>query len=443
MLVFTAVVVFDSAVVDFSSYSGVEASITVNTAIFVIFTIIFVASSTALLISVRKSIHTSKSGAPSFGYSHLIISATQILTVIIVVTIILQMVFLNEYYLVLLKLQTFLSHISALVFLSILVFLFGRWFASKKSYTVILYTISLSLVSLNLVVSLIYLETYLSGAEIPTINPYPIHSYVIDFVGVQPPGWLAGMLVGESLGTVFDILSLSSFLLMWIATAILLRQYRYKMGRIKYFLLMSIPLVYYIFPFQNYFGDSIFSLLQSSPVFFSALYILIFSASKQVGALLFGLAFWTASSLVHEERIRKSLLTCSVGMVILFGSVQIKSLQYHVYPPYGLVTEAFIPIGAYLLFVGIFSSARHISRDAEVRKEFYKSASSQLTLLQTIGVSQMEKELEVQVNSLEERFKPLETAEEPELKDEEIKEILHDVLTELYYSKGKKAIQRS
>jgi len=29
------------------------------------------------------------------------------------------------------------------------------------------------------------------------------------------------------------------------------------------------------------------------------------------------------------------------------------------------------------------------------------------------------------------------------LKDENIKEILHDVLTELYYSKGKKVIHRS
>ena len=70
---------------------------------------------------------------------------------------------------------------------------------------------------------------------------------------------------------------------------------------------------------------------------------------------------------------------------------------------------------------GIFSSARHISRDAQVRKEFYKSASSQLTFLQTIGVSQMEKELKVQVNSLDERFKPLETTDEPELRDEGIK----------------------
>ena len=53
----------------------------------------------------------------------------------------------------------------------------------------------------------------------------------------------------------------------------------------------------------------------------------------------------------------------------------------------------------------------------------------------------MEKELEGQIKSVEERFKPLETPDEPDLKDEEIKEILHDVLTELYYSKGKKPIQ--
>jgi hypothetical protein len=353
------------------------------------------------------------------------------------------MVLSNDYYLDLLKLQTYISHLSALVFLSLLVFLFGRWFASKRSYSVILYTISLFLVSLNLVVSLIYLETYLSGAEIPTVKPYPIHSYVIDFVGVQPPGWVAGVLIGESLGTAFDILSLSSFLLMWVATAILLRQYRHKMGRTKYFSLMSIPLLYYIFPFQNYFGDAFLSMLQSSPVFFSILYVLIFSASKQVGAMLFGIVFWTASSLVHDERIRKCLLTSSVGIVMLFGSVQIESLQYHVYPPFGLVTEAFIPIGAYLLFVGIFISAKNISRDAEVRKEFYESASSQLTLLKTIGVSQMEKELEGKVKSIEKRFKPLERTEEPDLKDEDIKEILHEVLNELYYSKGKKGIENS
>jgi ABC-type multidrug transport system fused ATPase/permease subunit len=213
------------------------------------------------------------------------------------------------------------------------------------------------------------------------------------------------------------------------------------MGRIKYFSLMSIPLIYYIFPFQNYFGDTFLSLLQSSPVFFSIIYVLIFSATKQFGALVFSLSFWTASSLIHNEQIRKFLLISSIGMVILFGSIEIKSLQYHVFPPYGLITQAFIPLGAYLLFVGIFTSAKNISRDAEVRKQFYNSASSQLTLLKTIGVSQMERELESQVKSVEKHTKLLETTtEEPNLKEEEVRLILHDVLNELYYSKDKKNV---
>jgi hypothetical protein len=436
-LIFTTVVVFDSTIVDFSSYSGLEASTSANTAIFIIFSIIFAASTTILLNSARKSEYTSISGPRSLRYSHWIIIGTLILSLIIILFIILQIVFLNEYYLILLKIQTYLSHISGLVFLSSLVFLFGGWFVSKRSYPIILYTTSLTLLSINLLVSTIYLESYLSGAPSPIVQPYSIESYVTNFSGLSN---LGGVLVGESLSIVFDALSVCSFLLMWIASAMLLNQYRYIMGRMKYFSLMSIPLLYYIFPFQNYFGDTFLSLLQSSPVFFSILYVLIFSASKQVGALVFGLAFWTASSLVHDERIRKSLLISSVGIVILFGSVQIESLQYHVYPPYGLVTEAFIPLGTYLLFVGIFISARHISRDVEVRKEFYNSASSQLRLLKTIGVSQMEKELENQVKFVEKRAKLLETTDEPDLKEEEIKQILHDVLNELYYSKGRKAL---
>jgi hypothetical protein len=128
-------------------------------------------------------------------------------------------------------------------------------------------------------------------------------------------------------------------------------------------------------------------------------------------------------------------------MMILFGTFEISPLQYHVYPPYGFITQAFIPLGAYLLFVGIFTSAKNISRDSELRKEFYKSAASQLTLLKAIGVSQMEKELEKNVKSIEKRL--LERTgeshfEEQRLEEENVKEILHDVLNELYYSKGKK-----
>jgi hypothetical protein len=130
---------------------------------------------------------------------------------------------------------------------------------------------------------------------------------------------------------------------------------------------------------------------------------------------------------------------------MFYGSVAIAPLQFHVYPPYGLITEAFIPLGAYLMLVGIFTSAKHISRDSELRKEFYKSAASQLTLLKAIGASQMEKELE-EAKSLEKHFRLSEREEDylhEQLEDVNAKQILHNVLNELYYSKGKKGIRES
>jgi hypothetical protein len=182
-----------------------------------------------------------------------------------------------------------------------------------------------------------------------------------------------------------------------------------------------------------------FSSFENNSIAYSIIYILIFSATKQVGAVLFSLAFWTASTIVYDNRIRKSLLISAIGIAILFGTFEIAPLQYHVYPPYGFITQAFIPLGAYVLLVEIFSSAKVISRDSVVRKEFYNSASSQLSLLKTIGVSQMEKELEREVKAMEEKLSRSEaTVDIPELEEQEAKEILHDVLNELYYSKGKR-----
>jgi len=53
----------------------------------------------------------------------------------------------------------------------------------------------------------------------------------------------------------------------------------------------------------------------------------------------------------------------------------------------------------------------------------------------------MEKELEKEVKAVEEKLSKLSpetTVDIPQLEEQEAKEILHDVLNELYYSKGKR-----
>lgn len=432
VLILTIVLVLDATIVQFSSYSGVKIPMWLNVTIFVIFSIIFLTSSPIMLNYVSKLISRDSSQKMPIGlrYFNNLISATLLVTGFIILIIIFQMLVLNKYNLILLEIQTYVSYLSALVFLSFLIFLFVGWLTRKRNYIIMLYVIAFSLASVNLIVALIYIETYFSFSILyHDIKPYPITAYVVN---------IPGSIITESLSMIYDLLSLSSFLLMWIATAILLSQIRHRMGRIRFLSLISIPLIYYIFPFQNYFGDIFFTFLFYSPVIFSVVYILIFSATKEVGAFLFGLSFWSASSLVHHDRVQKSLLISFIGMVILFGSNEISPLRSHVYPPYGLITEAFLPLGTYLLLVGIFTSAQNISQDARLRKEFYKSAESQLTLLKTLGVSQMEKKFEEKVKFLHERTKSSKTIAEPELEEEHIKKILHDVLNELYYSKKKK-----
>jgi len=49
------------------------------------------------------------------------------------------------------------------------------------------------------------------------------------------------------------------------------------------------------------------------------------------------------------------VLFAAIGIALLYGSIEITTLQYRLYPPFGPITEALMPLGAYLLFTGIFT----------------------------------------------------------------------------------------
>jgi hypothetical protein len=424
-LVFTVIAVIDLTAVNFFTYSGVELPTSANITLFVVFSATFAISSTLLLNSVRKLMSKSNGLPSKLKYFQTSIFVTQITIIAIIVIIILQMITTNKYNVELLQASTYLTHVSALLFLIFLVSIFVGWLKSRRNYIIVLYTISFSIISFNIFISMIYLQYEYTFTQSPLRKPYPISSYV---VRQETTPW------SELLATTFDISTLSSFFIIWVATVILLSQYRFKLGRAKYFGLLFIPLIYYLFPFQGYFGNIFSSLVINSPVAFGIIYVLTFSATKQVGALLFSLAFWTASSLVAKDRVSKSLLISAIGMAILFGSIDIATLQYRLYPPYGLVTEAFMPFGSYLLFIGIFTSATGVARDTNLRKEFYKSAKSQLGLLKTIGITQMENELLKEYKPILNRSKAMEKYEDQQPEQEEVKKIIHDVLIELQSS---------
>jgi hypothetical protein len=428
ILLLTSIIVFDSTIVQFFTFSGAEFSRVLNVIIFALFSGIFAFINIQLINLVKKTSSKSSQTFPlNLKYFHVIILFAQIFSIGILLIILLQMIFLNNYHLLLLRAEMYLSHISALVFILLTTFMFLGWLKSRKNSMIFIYSISFAIVSINIVISVIYLDSLYVRSYVTTIRPYPIHLVVITQTAT---------VLSELLGTTFDALSIVSFIVFWIASFALLSQYRYKIGKVKFYALMVIPLIYYLFPFEAYFGNIFSPLKLNSPVTFGAVYVLIFSATKQVGALLFSLTFLTASSLVGKKMVRTSLLISAIGMTLLYGSIQIHALQYKIFPPFGLITEAFMPIGAFLLFTGIFTSARAVAQDAQLREDFYKSAQNQLSLFRTLGVTQMEKELVKKFKNMEKRAIQTGRTEEPYQEEEDVKQIVREVLNELYSKKS-------
>jgi hypothetical protein len=432
-----SVMIVDSAIVKYIAFSNKEYPTPVYVSIFVTLAVMFIGTVIVLLGFVKSK--NSESGLRrglSVKTTYLIIAVTQFVLISSMVIIIQPTIALKSYNTLSLLSVVFISHITGLFFLIMLVLTLVDWIMTKRDKILTLYTISFSLTAIAIITSLIY-ATYVISHQPSNIRPSSVHRSLLDL----PRGELA-----LYFGPALDITSLLSFVSVWIASAVLLSTYSRRIGKIRYWTIISIPLIYFLFPFEKNVVDIFQSLVVSSPVLYGVLNVTIFSATKQIGALFFSLVFLAASTLVTKNEMQKYLLITAIGMAIFYGSIEIDSLLYATYPPFGVVTASFIPMGAYLVFTGIIRSATLVAQDSELRREFYNTAKSQLNLLKTLGVTEMEKELIKKYKSIDKRARSLEERspfEKDDVKEalhglvddldiEKAREILHDVLTELY-----------
>jgi len=437
ILVAISLMVIDSTIVKYIAFSNKEYPTTVYVSIFSTLAVLFVATVIVLLGYVKSS--NSERGLKhelSVKTTYLIIAVTQILLISIMVMIIQPTIALKTYNTLSLLAVVFISHITALFFLIMLALTLVNWIMTKRDRVLSLYTISFSLTAIAIMTSLIY-ATYVLSHQPSNIRPTSFHISLF----ALPRAELA-----MSFGSALDIISILSFVSVWIASALLLSTYSRRIGKIRYWAIISIPLIYFLFPFEKNVVDIFRSFVISSPVLYGVLNVTIFSATKQIGALLFSLVFLAAATLVTKHEMQKYLFISAIGIAILYGSIEVDTLLFATYPPFGVVTVSFMPMGSYLLFTGILLSARLVAQDKELRTEFHNTAMSQLALLKTIGVTEMEKQLMEGYKSVDKRARSLQKDSRfekdnmrealhgliDEMDRENVREILHDALTEVY-----------
>lgn len=344
--------------------------------------------------------------------------------------VILQMLITSSYNAVFLNTAITISYVFAIIMMGILCHRFFSWFRLDKTYVVFLYGLSSLMLAANLCITL-WLVNSIMIARPGEIVPHSILRAPLDNIGP----------VNNALNYVYVITTLTSFIITWCATMALLKNYIKKTGKFTYWIVLILPLAYFISQFLVLYFGLLGPMIISNPIFYGILFTILFALSKPIGGVIFGIGFWMMARNIHKDNVVRSYLIISgYGFVLFFTSTQAMVLTFAQYPPFGLVTISFVGLASYLVLVGIYSSAISISHDANLRREIRHLAIRESKLLDNIGTAQLEQEIVKRVVTVAKKYSSSiieKTGVQPSLSEEDMKLYMADVLREIKTSKKK------
>jgi hypothetical protein len=353
---------------------------------------------------------------------HRLVTICQFVIIGILVVIFVQ-ILINESYDSLLSVATvWLAHVFTIGLLVMLLKHFFSWFRHNREIGVLSFTIAIAIICINLVFMLSYFTneirddprnvTSYRGQTTPFGSPYNIYQqgYVLTYI--------------------------LSFIAIWSATVLLLRHYSKRIGTIKFWIILSIPLIYFTLQYQTSFLEILLPFRLSNPVLFGIIYTIIFSAAKPIGGILAGIAFWTIAKTVNQAYVKYYMMLSACGIMLLFASNLGGRLVAPSFPPTELVVVSFMVLSSYYLLIGIYHSAISVAHDTKLRRyviQSKKSVEKQLGFLGSIGSSEMEQEVQKRVETITKNFVDKierDTGIPPSLDENEIREYIQMIIRE-------------
>ncbi|HYY67094.1 MAG TPA: histidine kinase dimerization/phospho-acceptor domain-containing protein, partial [Nitrososphaeraceae archaeon] len=364
-----------------------------------------------------------RSKSPFLNLTYKAVTIVQLILAANLLYLILQIIITEQYSLVHLILATVVSFSLAAAILILFAARLFKWFRShRSSIVIILYGISASALALTILVAITAdVRNLLTKDQVITPHsPVVFPSY--------DPGTLTTLL-----SDIYNYADIVSTLLFWISTVLLLHYYYSKRltksGLIKYWILITLPIIYYLSTFVGFFD--LYVAESASEEYYFYLYI---SLNSTAAALLFGLAFRiVAKTIRHNSAVRNYIMIAAFGFVLLYVSNQ-STLIAGPYPPFGIFTICFMGLSAYLIYIGIYSAAISMSEDARLRQLIRRSAIEESKMLVSIGAAQIQEQLERKVLSEAKRRAELMTKEtgiQLSLSEVDMRTYLNDVMREI------------
>src|SRR5918993_4205415 len=452
-------IVVSSLIID-SSLSNISDIIRVSTnwgfSAFISVAIVYAIGQYLVLEFVKQRSMGIRSKSPYFNKLSTVVTIVQYVLTAIIVFVILQ-IFLNSYYYTsMLTWNLSISYAMASIIMVKLALVFFSWYRSNRNFIVLSYSVSFIVTGISIVSAIIFFTIILLGMQDkitnssslePTSEQEEVGHGPEEEVGHGPEEEVGhgpdirkfdlSTVLGK-IQTVFVISQIMSFLSLWGSTAMLLHTYSKKLGKVKFWIIITIPIASYlsifviITPFvmsissDNHDKDSIIEILVVDA--------LGYTLPALFSGLLFGLPFWMiASSLSYNSALKDYMIIAGSGFA-LFELAIIGSVMLAPYPPLGLVSVSFVGLSSYLILMGIYSSAISMSGDVKLRQTIRKSAIDESKLLVGIGSGQMEQKIEKKVIEMakdQAASMMNQTGVQLSLTERDMKQYLYSVLKEI------------
>jgi hypothetical protein len=243
----------------------------------------------------------------------------------------------------------------------------------------------------------------------------------------------------NNIAILYDIFFIISFLLAWILTVLMLKQYSRRIGKYKFWIIVSLPLLFYLMRYEGIIIDlfnlddilKLPSLGTIYPNVGAAIYTAFINSNIQATGVFFGFSFLAILLKLKNSQLQNDMLITIFGMMILFASRDFHSILLNSLPPNGVVTTSFMVLGSFMLFNGIISFLKLAVRDKEFYVDLITRLESDTELLKNIIVSEKEMELAKKIKPLMDYSHQWQKEHEyGSMKSEEIKQIIEDVISE-------------
>lgn len=420
MLVVTVTITIDSEIGYVADFIPEQVSSNTGIFVFILIAVIFAITQYFILDYVKQLNRETRQRVPHLTRLHTGISVAQYLLAVVVAIVILQILFIQQYNIVSLYIVYAISYGLWIVTLAILARAFFSWYRFSKNAVVLIFALSMIAYVINGVAGLFEYSDMLGQQKsiITSVDVAYFPEFSIESVGSQ-------------IGVINNAASSTAYILTWIGTVKMLYPYIKKLGKIKFWTIMGVAMVYYLSIFPLF----VLGYFTPSENVDAMTNILIFSLAGLLSGIIFGAAFYSvARTLRRGSDLRNHMIVAAYGFVLFYIAGSATASQA-AYPPFGIISVSFIGLSCYLIYAGLYSSAVTVSQDTTLRLSIKKSITDQAKFLHGMGSAHMEQELQSTVMEIAKKHSDVlteKTGVESSMTESDIKEYMAMVMEEIH-----------